>query len=109
MLFLSGPTHVALCLKERRIHTCRVLVVSSALCFVVSFVKINYFFGQRHVFTVKEHAILSNQMWYGLGASCFKYSRGTYCANQVTVIIMNFFIVAEEKCFSSSFISFSIS
>ena len=29
----------------------------------------------RHVFAVKEHVILSNQMWYDVGTSWLKYSR----------------------------------
>ena len=37
---LLCPTQVTSRLKERRIHTCCVLVASSALSFVVSFVKI---------------------------------------------------------------------
>ena len=37
---LLCPTQVTSWLKERRIHTCCVLVASSALSFMVSFVKI---------------------------------------------------------------------
>ena len=40
MRLLLCPTQVTSWLKERRIHTCCVLVVSSALSFVLSFVKI---------------------------------------------------------------------
>lgn len=49
-----------------------------------------------HVFAVKEHVILSNQNRYGVGASCFKYSREILCKS-ADGDHYEFMIVAEEN------------
>ena len=61
-----------------------------------------------HVFAVKEHVILSNQMWYGVGASCFKYSREILCKS-ADCDHYEFMIVAEENIFVNPSPRWSIS
>ena len=62
----------------------------------------------RHVFAVKEHVISSSQMWYGVGASCFKYSREILCKS-ADGDHYEFMLVAEQNIFVHSSARWSIS
>ena len=62
----------------------------------------------RHVFAVKEHVILSNEMWYDVGTSCLEYSREILCKS-ADGDHYEFMIVAEEHAFVNHSPSWSFS